>query len=273
MELQLWEEEFDEYFKGELNLEKLKKVQSELNVDLPESYINLMNKRNGFYLVKKYFPTSTPNSWANNSVYVDFLYGIGEDPGLLDNIYLRKEWGIRSGKLLIISAEPPMFICLDYRNKKVPSVVFIDVDQNQEIKLAVDFESFINGLVEEVEEGNVNSVHDNLSEQQLKQYYSEIDNVISNGKPKEIDRVFTKVLSTNKGLIRYMVEKMRQHENAKVHYYLLLFLWCCAEGDNEGVLTDDYLLEVLNELSKSKNKEVKAIAQTSLKELNTRLTI
>lgn len=60
-----------------------------------------MKKRNGFYLNKKYFPTSTPNSWANNSVYVDFLYGIGENPGLLDNIYLRKECGIRSKKLLI----------------------------------------------------------------------------------------------------------------------------------------------------------------------------
>lgn len=271
MEIQLWDEKFDEYFKGELNLETLQKVQNELNLNLPESYISLMKKRNGFYLKRKYSPTSTPNSWANNSVYVDFLYGIGAEPGLLDNIYLRKEWGIRSKKLLIFSAEPPMFICLDYRTKKVPTVVFIDVEQNQEIKLAVDFESFINGLVEDIEE-NVDPINDSLSEHQLIDYYSDINKVISNGKPKEIDRLFTKILSTNNELIRYMVEKMRQHENVKVHYYLLLFLWCCAEGDNEGILSDDYLLEVLNELSISKNKEVKAIAQTSLNALNARLT-
>jgi hypothetical protein len=272
MEMELWEEEFDDYFKDELNLVLLQKVQIELNVNLPESYISLMKKRNGFYLKKKYFPTSTPNSWANNSVHVDFIYGIGEDPGLLDNIYLRKEWGIRSKKLLIISAEPPMFICLDYRTKKVPSVVFIDVEQNQEIKLAVNFESFINGLVEVIEEENVIPLIEHISEHKLKEYYVDIDNVISNGKPKEIDRLFTKILSTNNELIRYMVEKMRQHENVKVHYYLLLFLWCCAEGDNKGILSDHYLLEVLNELSISKNKDVKAIAETSLNALKTRLT-
>ncbi|MFF2501357.1 SMI1/KNR4 family protein [Peribacillus sp. NPDC058075] len=102
--MDLWEEEFDDNFKGELNAETLQKVQRELQVDLPESYINVLNKRNGFYLKKKYFPTCIPNSWANNSVYVDALFGIGEDSGLIDTIYLRKEWGIRSKKLVIISS-------------------------------------------------------------------------------------------------------------------------------------------------------------------------
>ena len=89
-----------------------------------------MKQRNGFYLKKSYFPTTIPTSWANNSVYVDFLYGIGENTGLLDSIYFRKEWGIRSRKLLIESAEPPMFVCLVYRKNENPSVNFIDVEQN-----------------------------------------------------------------------------------------------------------------------------------------------
>ncbi|MEH7309279.1 SMI1/KNR4 family protein, partial [Neobacillus drentensis] len=179
--------------------------------------INLLTKRNGFYLKKKYFPTPIPNSWANNSVHIDFLFGIGEDPGLLDNNYLRKEWGIRSKKLLIISTSVPMFICLDYRNtrKKEPSVIFIDVDEIQEIKLANNFEEFINGLVEEIEEEDLYN-DDSLTKQQIQDYYDQIDYVISNGKPKEIDRLFTKILSTNKELIRYMVEKMRQHENVSM---------------------------------------------------------
>jgi len=80
MNLELWEEELDDYFKGQIDLEMLKKIQQEIKADLPESYKNLMRIRNGFYLKNKYFPTDTPNSWANNSVYVDFLYGIGEDP-------------------------------------------------------------------------------------------------------------------------------------------------------------------------------------------------
>ncbi|USK72240.1 SMI1/KNR4 family protein [Peribacillus asahii] len=273
MSLELWEEEFDDYFKGLVDLEMLEKIQQELKVDLPESYINLMAKRNGFYLKKKYFPTATPNSWANNSVYVDFLYGIGEEPGLLDSVYLRKEWGIRSKKLLIISADPPMFICLDYRRRKNPSVIFIDMEQNQEIKLAKDFEGFVNGLVDYIEEEEINPYDTVLSEQEIKDYYAKIDDVIQKGKPGEIDRFFTKILSTNNELIRYMVEKMRQHEKPIVQFYLMLFLSECAEGNNKGTIEDDYLLEVLNEISNSKNKDAKAFAISSLKALNRRLNV
>ncbi|MFB5284848.1 SMI1/KNR4 family protein [Peribacillus sp. Hz7] len=273
MNLELWEEEFDDYFKGQVDLEMLEKIQQELKVDLPESYINLMAKRNGFYLKKKYFLTATPNSWANNSVYVDFLYGIGEEPGLLDNIYLRKEWGIRSKKLLIISADPPMFICLDYRKRKNPSVIFIDVEQNQEIKLANDFQEFISGLVDYIEDVELDPYDLELSEQEIKDYYVKIDEVIQKGKPGEIDRFFTKILSTNNELIRYMVEKMRQHEKPKVHFNLLLFLLCCAEGENKGIIEDAYLLEVLNELSQSKNRDVRDFSLYSLKELHKRLNI
>jgi hypothetical protein len=273
MNLDLWEEEFDDYFKGQVDLGLVEKIQQELKIDLPESYINLMAKRNGFYLKKKYFSTDTPNSWANNSVYVDFLYGIGEEPGLLDNIYLRKEWGIRSKKLLIISADAPMFICLDYRKSNNPSVIFIDVEQNQEIILANDFQEFINGLVDYIEDVELDPNDSELSEQEVKDYYAKIDEVIQKGKPGEIDRFFTKILSTRNDLIRYMVEKMRQHEKPKVHFNLLLYLSCCAEGDNKGVIEDSYLLEVLFELSQSKNKDVREFSIYSLKALNNRLNV
>ncbi|KIL49530.1 SMI1/KNR4 family protein [Jeotgalibacillus soli] len=272
--MQLWDDELDDNFIGELNEETLQKVQRELQVDLPELYINVMKKRNGFYLVKKYYPTTIPNSWANNSVYVNELYGIGEDSGLIDTIYLRKEWGIRSKKLVIISAEPPTFICLDYRRRKNPIITFIDVEANQEIKLAKDFEEFINGLVEEIKELEVGPFDDtSLTRQQIKDYYSKIDHVILKGKPAEVDRVFVKILSTNNELIRYMVEKMRKHEKAKVHFNLLLFLSCCAEGENKGIIEDDYLLDVLNELSQSKNRDVREFSLYSLKELHKRLNI
>jgi hypothetical protein len=273
MNAELWEEEFDDYFRGQVDLEKIEKIQQELNVDLPESYIKLMAKRNGFYLKRRYFPVTVPNSWANNSVYVDFSYGIGEEPGILDNIYLRKEWGIRSKKLLIISANPPMFICLDYRGRKNPSVVFIDVDQNQEIKLAKTFQEFINGLVDYIEDVEVEPYDSELSAQEIKDYYAKIDEVMQKGKPGEIDRFFTKILSTNTELIRYMVEKMRQHEKPKVHFYLLLYLSCCAEGLNKGSVEDDYLLEVLNELAESKNRDVKDFSLYSLKALKNRLSM
>ena len=271
MAIDLWEEALDEYFKGQVDLLMLEKIQQKLKVTLPDSYINLMEKRNGFYVNRKYFPTSTPNSWANNSVHVDFLYGIGEEPGLLDTIYLRKEWGIRSKKLVIISAAPPIFICLDYRKKKNPFVIFMDVDQNQEIQLAKDFEGFIGGLVDYIEDVELAHSDEVVSDKVNKDYYGEIDEVMQKGKPGEINRLFTKILSTNIELIRYMVEKMRQHEKPKVHFYLLLYLLCCAEGDNKGQIEDDYLLEVLNEFAQSKNKDVREFSLHSLSALKNRL--
>lgn len=64
---------------------------------------------------------------------------------------------------------------------------------------------------------------------------------------------------------------MRRHEKPKVHFYLLLYLICCAEGLNKGTLEDEYLLEVLNEFSTSKNKEVKKFAVICLEKYNSRL--
>lgn len=268
MEYGLWNSDLDEFYKGEIDVNQVETIQTALKVTLPESYIKLMHKKNGFYLTKKYYPVSTPNSWANNSVHVDSLYGLGENPGILDNPYLRTEWGIRSKKIIIISAEPPTFICLDYRKKKNPSVIFIDVDENQEIKLAENFEDFLEGLVEEIAEEMLSDI---LLEQQIQDYYKKIDDVILNGKPAEIDRLLTKILSTNNELIRYLVEKMRRHEKPKVHFNLLLYLICCAEGLNKGTLEDEYLLEVLNEFSTSKNKDVKEFAVICLEKYNSRL--
>lgn len=64
---------------------------------------------------------------------------------------------------------------------------------------------------------------------------------------------------------------MRQHEKSIVQFYLMLFLSEGAEGNNKGTIEDDYLLEVLNEISNSKNEDAKAFAISSLKELNGRL--
>lgn len=272
MNISLWEEDFDEYFIGEVDLKQIEKVQEESKLVLPSSYVELMKQRNGFYLIKKYFPTTEPNSWANNSVYVDFLFGIGANPGILDSIYLRKEWGIRSRKLLIISANPPIFICLDYRSKKTPSVIFIDVEQSQEITLAKNFEEFISGLVDYIEEEHI-SYKDVLSEQEVKDYYIKIDDLMLKGKPKEIDNLFTKVLSTNNELIRYMIKKMKNHEKPKVHFDLLRVLSECAEGFNKEMIEDQHLLEILNELSESRNRDVKELAEYSLQHLNKRLNI
>jgi len=70
-----------------------------------------------------------------------------------------------------------------------------------------------------------------------------------------------------------MVEKMRHHESPKVHFNLLLLLMNCAEGFNKGMIEDQHLLEILNELSESRNRDVKELTEYSLQLLNKRLNI
>lgn len=53
MHTSLWEKEFDEYYRGEVDEKRIEAVQEELNVVLPISYVDLMKQRNGFYLKKK----------------------------------------------------------------------------------------------------------------------------------------------------------------------------------------------------------------------------
>ncbi len=269
----IWQKD-NEYGKLEpLSDEAVKIAEETLNIKLPISYINILKQQNGGYIKFNAHPTDVPTSWADNHVNVDHLFGIGlgKEKGILDSEYLIKEWGLPKN-VVILAGDGHSWIALDYRKRKAePSVIYIDVEENQVIRLAKSFEEFINGLVVYNEEEETNLFNTVLSEKEIKDYYTKIDDVISKGTPKEIDRLFTKILSTDNELLRYMVEKMRHHEKPKVHFNLLLYLSCCAEGDNKGDLEDEYLFEVLQELSKSKKKDVKEFALFSLEQLQNRL--
>lgn len=268
----IWQEDND-YGKLEpLTDEMVKKAEDDLGIKLPHPYIQLLKQQNGGYLIFNAHPKDVPTSWAPDHVNVNHLFGIGmgTEKGILDSSYLIQEWDLPEN-IVLISGDGHAWIALDYRNtKSEPAVMYIDVEQEQEFQLANNFESFINGLIDYSEE-EVDIPEAKLSDQQIIDFYTQIDEVIQNGTPKDIDRLLTKVLSTTIELIRYMVEKMRQHEKPKVHFYLLLFLMCCAEGENKGMIEDDYLDEVLQELSISKNKDVKEFALYSLEQLQNRI--
>ncbi|OLS38234.1 hypothetical protein BTR22_07010 [Alkalihalophilus pseudofirmus] len=269
----IWHEDNDYGKLKPLTDEMVRIAEDDLGIKLPDSYLQLLKQQNGGYLIFNAHPTDVPTSWASNHVQVDHLFGIGigTEKGILDSSYLIQEWDLPEN-IVLISGDGHAWIALDYRQTKTePPVMYIDLEQEQEFLLANNFESFINGLIDYSEEEEVDIPEAELSDQEIKDFYTQIDDVIKNGTPKDIDRLLTKVLSTTNELIRYMVEKMRQHEKPKVHFYLLLFLMCCAEGGNKGILEDDYLDEVLQELYLSKNKDVKELAQYSLEQLKSRL--
>lgn len=270
----IWQEDND-YGKLEtLTDEAVKKAEEKLGVKLSDSYINLLKQQNGGYLNYNAHPAEGATTWADGYAGVDHILGIGlgEERGILDSEYLIQEWDLPKN-IVLISGDGHTWIALDYRsNEAEPAIIYIDTEQQQEIMLAKNFEGFINGLIEYSEE-EMDTPDSEVSEQETKEYYSKIDNLMETGTPKEINNLFAKILSTNNELIRYMVERMRRHKKPKVHFKLLLFLSCCAEGDNKGILEDDYLLDVLQELSLSQNKDVKEFALYSLKQLQNRLGI
>lgn len=271
----IWQQDND-YGKLEpLTVEIVEQAEEKLKVKLPQSYISILNQQNGGYIKFNSHPSDVPTPWADDHVHVDHIFGIGvgKERGILESEYLIREWGLPKN-VVLISGDGHSFIALDYRNSKVdPPVIFINAEQSQEIRLAKSFEEFMTGLVDYIEQEEIAIFNTVLTKQEIKEYYAKIDDFIQKGTPKEIDRLFTKLLLTNNELIRYMVGKMRCHEKPKVHYNLLLFLNCCARGDNKGILEDNYLLEVLQEFSKSKNKDVIEFALSSLKLLQSRLNI
>lgn len=264
-----WQEhEADYYDCGEIDEKAIIALEQQLQVELPALYRELLLEKNGFSLKCTYCPTDVPNSWANNFVSINGLYGVGESPGLCDNFYLRKEWGIRSKKLVIIADQAPIFICLDYRKRKYPIITFIDAEMNQQFTLAKSFDLFLNNLKPFIEEIELEERPFDLALQE--ELIKEIDATIEKGTPAQINRLLGKTLGTTNECIRYLVEKMRLYEKPKVHFYLMMLLTCCSRGENEGLLEDDYLLEVLHELKDSKNRDVRDLVAYCFEEMKKR---
>jgi hypothetical protein len=59
---------------------------------------------------------------------------------------MTKEWGLPP-KQVLLSCEGHFWITLDYRNGRMPSIAWIDVECGEDIQIAASFEVFLSGLV------------------------------------------------------------------------------------------------------------------------------
>ncbi len=148
----IWRDNADEYKLEPLTAEMLKKAEETFKIKLPLSYINVLREQNGGYIKFDSHPSDTPNSWADDHINVDHIFGIGEQNGILKSQYLIKEWDLPNN-VVLISGNGHGWIGLDYRNtREEPPIIYIDVDLGKIIELAPDFDSFLNGLyVDETE--------------------------------------------------------------------------------------------------------------------------
>ena len=135
----------------------IQSLEAELGVTLPEAYVRLASKHNGGRLARDAHRTGSPTTWARDHVGITNIAAIGRTApfslgGELGSRFWVREWGYPD--IGVYFADCPSaghdMIALDYRGSGEPTVVHVDQEVGYRITLlAVDFASFIEGLVPE----------------------------------------------------------------------------------------------------------------------------
>lgn len=129
-------------------------VETLLKVKLPTLLIDLLKIQNGGYTKGFAYPMTVKTTWSENHVPLSELFGIVTDQtietgqNILDTAYLIEEWGLPD-KHVLLSGDGHWWITLDYRQGEIPTIRWIDVECDQDIHVADNFDDFINGLVTE----------------------------------------------------------------------------------------------------------------------------
>src|SRR5215216_5343247 len=134
--------------------EMVGRAEDMLGVQLPNAYLALLRFQNGGYTADAFqvHPAPEPTSWAIDHVPFDSMFGIGQNnEGILQTPYLLQEWGMPAG-LVLLTGDGHWWIALDYRRSGPggpPSVVWYDNEVGEDIQLADDFATFLQGLRQE----------------------------------------------------------------------------------------------------------------------------
>lgn len=117
---------------------EIEEVEKQLNKKLPNSYKKIILKQNGGFLDYNAVITE-----GNDILEIDHIYGAGS-PGLFDSDDFINEWQLPKN-ILVFSGEGNYWFALDY-NTDIPSVIYIDPEADNVIKVAKDFKGFLKKL-------------------------------------------------------------------------------------------------------------------------------
>ncbi len=136
--------------------EEIEIVEQRLGYTLPSSYIDFMRGQNGGIPLRSTYPTSEATSWADDHIAITAFFPLSSTheygiAGEMGTHFWESEWGYPAIGVAICDCPSAGhdLVYLDYRAcgpTGEPSVVHIDVECEQETKLADNFEQFINGL-------------------------------------------------------------------------------------------------------------------------------
>ena len=200
----IWQED-DTYYKlKSLSDKEVVKAEEKLKVKLPESFINLLKKQNGGYINYNSFPSTIPNSWAEDHINIDHIWGIAEEEGILNSEYLIAEWELPQN-IVLFSGDGHSWVAFDYRNTKVePPVIYIDTDSEQIIELAPNFDAFLNGLY--IEETEFEEIF--FEEDKNQWTLDEVARALSTDNEQQIIHAFDYLFENTKGNEQFIEQKL-----------------------------------------------------------------
>ena len=198
----IWQDEGEYYKLKPLTKKVLEKAERILQVKLPETYINLLKQQNGGNIIYNAFPTNVQTSWAENHIHIDHILGVSEEEGILQSEYLIQEWGLPKG-IVLFSGDGHSWIAFDYRKtKEEPPIIYIDLDTEQTIDLAPDFNVFLKGLY--VEDNELEEI---VFEHEVIEYtLDEVEVALSSNNEQEVILALNYLYENTKGN-EYFIEQ------------------------------------------------------------------
>ena len=134
----------------------IRRVETLLNVKLPETYISLMREQNGSHLKSNAVSFAEPPAptmkyyTGEGSISLGAIFGLNHDPdasgGIAQTLRLAKEWDLPEG-LVLLDGDGHTWVALDYRgSKSEPSVVFHVADTGESATIADSFGDLLERL-------------------------------------------------------------------------------------------------------------------------------
>ena len=194
-----------------LTQEMIDYAEQQLQVKLPAHYIELLMQQNGGAIYHKAFPTNKKNSWAEDHVHLDEVFGIEKNNGILKSVHFIEEWNLPKD-IVLFAGDGHSWFAFDYREtKELPKIIYIEADNELIIELASSFEDFVNQLY----------THTDIKVQEEQVEFSVNDAVRifeSNEKALMIQafNILYDLREENGRLIERWVLKLLQHEDIEI---------------------------------------------------------
>ena len=225
----------DSYKLEPLTKSVITKVEENLSIKLPKSYLDILYIQNGGYIIYDAHPSKIETSSGDMTIHLDHIKGLSDKRrlGILETPSLITEWNLPK-KIVLFSGDGHSWVAFDYReNTQNPPIIYIDQEENIIIKIANSFDDFLKNLfIEETE--TETEIELNVVQITKKQ----VDMAIKNNNIEEITQALflmpQEIDESNKSWFIKTLFQLSSHPNNHVRKSVAeatLFLVDCLDKD------------------------------------------